>query len=201
MAEALAETRDPRLRAAWKSWLAALATDADAALAASFAYESLAPELRGAWLDALDQDAPSLAVPAVALYAPLAAVEQDPALQTRIAQALASARPLSPASVRAFCGISPEGPRVCVLVAPLYLDFVELLRCRYCFQQGILEARLEPMCRLQGSPVSSVPLEETPLAYVLDDLAQAVIVSQRNGRTLPPALCDFAYLFGPQQGS
>ena len=32
---------DPRVRTAWRSWLSALATDAEAAMAAALAYESL----------------------------------------------------------------------------------------------------------------------------------------------------------------
>src|SRR6185437_6466766 len=65
------------VQSAWRSWLSALATDAEAAMAAALAYESLPPEARDAWLDALDVDAPTLEVPRVALFAPLLAVEAD----------------------------------------------------------------------------------------------------------------------------
>src|SRR5580658_3109558 len=73
------EGHDPRLRAAWRTWLSALAVDADAAVAAALAYESLAPEGRDAWLDAIatDLDDMGIPVPAIALYAPLLAVEED----------------------------------------------------------------------------------------------------------------------------
>src|SRR5579872_3215573 len=65
---------DPRVHSAWRTWLSALAADAEAAMAAALAYESLPTEARDAWLDALEGDAPTLDVPAVALYAPLLAV-------------------------------------------------------------------------------------------------------------------------------
>src|SRR6202158_4799312 len=68
---------DEHVRSAWRSWLSALATDAEAAMAAALAYESLPAEGRDAWLDALDGDAADLHVPIVALYAPLLAVEMD----------------------------------------------------------------------------------------------------------------------------
>src|SRR6478672_10758463 len=71
---AVAAPFEPRARAAWQSWLSALATDAEAALAAALAYDSLDEEGREAWLDVLEQDAPALGVPALALYAPLLSV-------------------------------------------------------------------------------------------------------------------------------
>src|SRR3954471_18458270 len=77
---------DPRILAAWREWLGALATDAEAAIAAAHVYGELAPEARDAWLDALREDAPKLDVPKVAIYAPLLAVEVDPARRTRIEQ-------------------------------------------------------------------------------------------------------------------
>src|SRR5258708_28641233 len=64
---------DPRVRAAWRTWLSALATDAEAAMAAALAYESLPDDGRDAWLDALEADAPTLHVPRIARYAPLLA--------------------------------------------------------------------------------------------------------------------------------
>ena len=81
---------DPRTHAAWRTWLTALATNADAATAAALAYQSLNDEGRDAWLDALEADAPSVDVPAIALYAPLLAVEQDDERRLRIAQNVTS---------------------------------------------------------------------------------------------------------------
>ncbi len=51
---------DPRILAAWREWLAALATDAEAAIAAAHVYGELGPEAREAWLDVLAEDAPKL---------------------------------------------------------------------------------------------------------------------------------------------
>ncbi len=62
-AQSRTSSLDPRAHAAWRTWLAALAKSADAATAAALAYESLLPEGRDAWLDALDADAPSVDVP------------------------------------------------------------------------------------------------------------------------------------------
>src|SRR5687767_7915283 len=77
---------DPRTHAAWRTWLAALAKDAEAATAAALAYQSLPGDGRDAWLDALDSDAPDVGVPKVALYAPLLSVEQDETRRARIAK-------------------------------------------------------------------------------------------------------------------
>ena len=46
--------------AAWHEWLGALATDAEAAIAAAHVYGELGPEARDAWLDALHEDVPKL---------------------------------------------------------------------------------------------------------------------------------------------
>src|SRR5580698_8957832 len=73
---------------AWRSWLEALASDAEAALAAAMTYAALPGEARDAWLDALDRDRGLVEVPHVALYAPLLAVEADEARRARIAFAM-----------------------------------------------------------------------------------------------------------------
>src|SRR5580704_14634604 len=80
---------DPsRAIGAWRTWLAALATDAEAALAAAMTYSALGGEARDAWLDALDRDRGLVEVPLVALYAPLLAVEADELRRARIQHAL-----------------------------------------------------------------------------------------------------------------
>src|ERR1019366_8955045 len=86
---------------AWRCWLEALATDADAALAAALAYESLDDAGRHGWLDALQEDAPRLSVPPMALYAPLLAVERDEARRTRIVSALGAEAPREGVGARA----------------------------------------------------------------------------------------------------
>jgi hypothetical protein len=148
----LEEGHDPRLRAAWRTWLSALAVDADAAVAAALAYESLAPKGRDAWLDAiaLDLDDMRIPVPAIALYAPLLAVEEDETRKARMGAALAArGQAITPASrqpgVRALCGRAPTGDHACALLSPLYLDFVTVLVCRYHPDRGLFSARRDPM--------------------------------------------------------
>src|SRR4051812_43651182 len=154
---------DPRVRSAWRSWLSALATDAEAAMAAALAYESLPDEGRDAWLDALESDAPTLNVPMIALYAPLLAVEAEITRRLRIEAALGE-RESSPddakkdvlaADTRALSGVAPDGKHLCVIVAPLYLDFVEVLVCRYTPTGGFVAVKHEPM--RHASDVPHVP--------------------------------------------
>ena len=54
---AAADDSMARVHGAWRTWLSALASDSEAAMAAALAYESLPPEARDAWLDAHDRDA------------------------------------------------------------------------------------------------------------------------------------------------
>ena len=75
---AVAAGVDPRVVAAWCEWLDALATDAEAALAAAMAYKALDSSARDLWLSALEQDADRVRVPRIAMYAPLLSVESDP---------------------------------------------------------------------------------------------------------------------------
>jgi len=76
--------------AAWCEWLDALATDAEAALAAAMAYKALDANARDLWLSALEHDAERVTVPRVALYAPLLAVEAEPSRRARITAAIGS---------------------------------------------------------------------------------------------------------------
>jgi hypothetical protein len=190
---------DPRTHAAWRTWLAALATDPDAATAAALAYESLPTDGRDAWLDALDADAPAVNVPRVALYAPLLAVEQDDVRRARITKNVeGAARRSTPP--RALVG-SKDKDRVCMIVSPLYLDFVELLLCRYHPDEGIREARHKWLAHKSEIAAASkdlgVTLEETPLPQVVEELAHAVVADRRAGRPPPPALERYIDLFVP----
>src|SRR5262249_5479223 len=131
MEEAKSGEIDARAHAAWRSWLSALASDPTAAMAAALAYESLPAQARDAWLEALRKDAPGVRVPRVAFYAPLLAVEADETRRARIKSALTADR-LAEGSSRgpaahALRGTTPRGHCVCIVVNPLYLDFVELL--------------------------------------------------------------------------
>lgn len=192
------------VQSAWRSWLSALATDAEAAMAAALAYESLPDDSRHAWLDALDADAPTLEVPRVALYAPLLAVESDPARRERIEEQIATdphARPAGYGDAQALCGVGPDGTHACVIVAALYLDFVQVIACRYTPSGGFVTVRhdplrhlvdLQPVCEVEG-----VSVEPTPLHVVIEELAHAILADRRKQQVTPPALASFAHLFGP----
>ncbi|HEY8039573.1 MAG TPA: hypothetical protein VIF15_07255 [Polyangiaceae bacterium] len=195
---------DERVRSAWRSWLSALATDAEAAMAAALAYESLPDEGRDAWLDALESDAPMLGVPSVALYAPLLAVESDDSRRDRIEAAIAAGVVEGAGAgleARALRGVALDGTHACVIVAPLYLDFVQVLSCRYTPQGGFVTVRHDPL-RHAGEvgpvrEVDGVVVEPTPLRIVVEELAHAILADKRVQRVTPPALASFAHLFVP----
>ena len=102
---------------AWCVWLDALATDAEAALAAAMAYKELDGPARDTWLGALEQDRERVGVPRIAVYAPLLAVESDPERRHRIHTAIGPedlrATPRTPAY--GLQGTSRLGLRVAVL--------------------------------------------------------------------------------------
>lgn len=192
------------VHSAWRSWLSALATDAEAAMAAALAYESLPPEARDAWLDALDADAPTLEVPSVALFAPLLAVESEVGRRARIEARIASdphARPAGYGEAQALHGVGPDGTHACVIVAALYLDFVQVIECRYTPGGGFVTVRHDPL-RHSGDltpvfEVEGVTVEPAPLRVVIEELAHAVLADRRRQQATPPALASFAHLFGP----
>lgn len=190
---------DPRAHAAWRTWLAALAKDADAVTAAVLAYDSLDATARDAWLDALDADAPNVDVPRIALYAPLLSVEQDDGRRQRIVENVTGgSRKSTPP--RALAG-SKDGDRVCLIVSPLYLDFVEILLCRYHPDQGIRDARHKWLAHRNEVATCakelSVTLAESPLAPIVEELAHAVVADRRSGRTSPAVLARYIDLFAP----
>jgi hypothetical protein len=194
-----ASSVDPRAHAAWRTWLAALAKDADAVTAAALAYESLGPEGREAWLDALDSDAPFVDVPRIALYAPLLGVEEDEGRRTRIVlHVVGAARRSTPP--RALVG-TLASDRVCLIVTPLYLDFVEILFCRYDPDIGIREAWHKWLAHTSDLEAAAreigVPMTEGPLPQIVEELAHAVVADGRSGRTAPPSLLRYIDLFAP----
>lgn len=194
---------DDRVRAAWRTWLSALATDAEAAMAAALAYESLPDEGRDAWLDALDSDAPELGVPRVALYAPLIAVECHEGRRARMEAALTADPGIeaSPHEPRAMHGVAPDGTHACVLVVPLYLHFVHVLRCRYTPGGGFVAVNHEPLRHADEvdsvRDVDGVPVEPAPMRVVVEELAHAILADKREHRDTPSALARFAHLFAP----
>jgi hypothetical protein len=202
-----APSTDPRLFAAWKEWLKALATDADAAIAAAAVYRDLDAAARDAWLDALNEDSPHLAVPKVAVYAPLLAVESDPSRRARMERAIGAdvgPRP-NTRRARALRGIAEGGARVLALVSPLYLRFVEVLWCRYVVDEGFEWVRHDSLLADHDAPVDGavhdgVTLEATPITPVIEELAHAVVAQTRHGRALPDALHQFVHLFDARVG-
>jgi hypothetical protein len=199
---------DPRVRSAWRSWLSALAADAEAAMAAALAYESLPPEARDAWLDALEADEAMVDVPAVALYAPLLAVEPDDSpRRARIEAAIAAAPKLSaeePRTPWALRGVGPDGTHACIIVAPLYLRFVQVLSCRYTPAGGFVAVCHDPLRHADDvaklEELDGIGLEPTPLGVVVEELAHAILADKREHRASPTALASFAHLFGPDLG-
>lgn len=203
--DGLVSPPDRRAVAAWVAWLGALANDAEAALAAALTYESLDDASRDVWLDALEQDAESVAAPRIAIYAPLLSVERDPTRLARIHRAVgpepeqAVTRP----EARALRGVAEDGTRVVSLVLPLYLSFVQVVSCRYHPAEGFLWARHEPIVRDQDAPragrgVDGVELERTPMKPVVEELAHAVLAQKRRGQPAPEALRMIIDLFTPQ---
>jgi hypothetical protein len=198
---------ESRVLDAWCEWLGALATDAEAALAAAIAYRELDAHGRTSWLNALDQDAGRLNVPRIAVYAPLLAVESDPERRERIALAMgpAQAEATPRAAIQALGARSRDGARIATIIVPLYLDFVQVLACAYRPDHGFTWVRHDPIVDAKRAPrpgetLDGALLERTPLKALIDDLSHAVLSHRRSGRELPEALRVFADLFGPNVG-
>ncbi|MGH7437435.1 MAG: hypothetical protein ACRENE_17290 [Polyangiaceae bacterium] len=194
---------DHRVHSAWRTWLSALAADAEAAMAAALAYESLPAEARDAWLDALEGDAPTLDVPMVALYAPLLAVEAEGSPRRRRIEVAIAASPFAgrPGEAKALRGIAPDGTHVCLIVLPVYLQFVQVLACRYTPAGGFVSVRHDPLRHADGASdmkqLDGVPVEPTPLGIVVEELAHAILADKREQRQTPAALGSFVHLFAP----
>ncbi len=197
---------DKRVINAWCAWLGALATNAEAALAAALAYKQLEGPARDSWLTAVEHDADRLNVPRVAVFAPLLAVESDPERRLRITRSMGPADEVATPKLgaRGLCGVAANGLRVGVVVTPLYLDFVQVLACGYRPNHGFDWVRHEPILSRASAPVESQNLDGTileaiPLRALVDDLAHAVVAHNRSKRPLPEALSFFAHLFDAQE--
>jgi len=190
-----------RVIPAWRTWLEALASDAEAALGAALAYETLDAGGKHAFLDAVEQDAPRLGVPRVALFAPLLSVERDPERRARMLHAMgddvggdAGVRP------HALMGTSRDGVRVCVVVKPVYLDFVRVTSCRFELERGIEWVREDPLLHAKdapraGSSLDGIPLDPTRLSVAVDDIAAAIVAHRRREGSLPDSLKPLIELF------
>lgn len=197
----------PRSVQAWRAWLGALANDAEAAQAAALAYEQLDASGRDAWIDSLAQDALEVGVPRIAVYAPLLAVEADGKRRQRIQSALgpheSGAAPRQ--ATRALVGTGRGNLRVAVLVAPLYMDFVQVMACGYRVAESFDWVRHDPIVSMGSVPragqrLEGVVVEASPLKGVIDELALTIVAHHRSHGQLPPALRAFAHVFGPSFG-
>lgn len=207
---AAAAGADRRTLDVWCAFLDRLATDAEAALAAAMAYRELDGSARDTWISALEQDIDRVNVPRIAVYAPLLAVETDPRRRSRVLAAVgpaqAEATPRSPAyalASRPSANRQKADPRrVATIVAPLYLDFVQVLACSYRPGEAFDWVKHDPIVERVHAPrpggvLGDVVLEATPLRAVVDELALTVVAHTRTGQVLPEALSVFADLFGP----
>jgi hypothetical protein len=186
---------DARYARAWRVWLEALAHDPEAAWAAALTYRSLDVAGRDAWIAALEVDAPDVGAPAIALYAPLLAVEDDPQRRARLESTLLTHGAPAPANVlRGLRGEAPketvdaskggtdgngnvrsgkqpapkpgERRRVVVLVHPLYLNFVEVLTCQLDGEHGFSEVRHDPIRLADQAPKDGDVIDGTELEAV-----------------------------------
>ncbi len=185
---------DPRASGAFRSLLAALAVEPDAAAAAIEAYSALDGAGRDAWLDALDAELPHVDVPVIAAYAPVASVERDPTRRARIVATLERAGATLPSRevTHALVGRIDQD-RIITLVVPLYGAFVEQLTCRVHPTEGVRWARHTPLWRLDdvpraGDELDGATLERLPPAVALDEVAHAVLAARRAATPLPAAL-------------
>jgi hypothetical protein len=197
---------DARFARAWRAWLGALAHDPEAAWAAALTYRSLPVDGRDAWIDALEIDAPDVGAPAIALYAPLLGVEDDPGRRARIEAALLQhGAPLPQNVLRALVGEHRQR-RLVVIINPLYLDFVEVLTCVMEGDAGFHDVRHDQILRSAEAPkagdvVDDVELETRPMEVAIEELAHAVVAHRRRGAELPAPLVRFADLFTPRPES
>lgn len=204
--EATGGNEDARYARAWRVWLEALAHDPEAAWAAAMTYRSLDVAGREAWIAALDLDAANVGAPAIALYAPLLAVEEDPARRARLQQTLM--RHGAPAPQHVLRGLrGDEGRRrVLVLVHPLYLDFVEVLVCRLQGDDGFSDVRHDPIRKASEAPkdgdaIDGIALEAVPVEPLIEELSYAVVAQRRRKQPIPGALARFVDLFAPRADS
>lgn len=201
-----ASSDDARYARAWRVWLEALAHDPEAAWAAALTYRSLDIEGRNAWISALDVDAPDVGAPAIALYAPLLAVEDDEGRRARIETALLKHGAPAPSNVLRGLRGDGLGRRIVVLVHPLYLNFVEVLTCQLEGERGFGEVRHDPIrladqAPTEGDVIDGVELEAVPVEPLIEELAHAVVAHRRRNARLPSALARFVDLFAPRPES
>lgn len=185
----------------WREWLASMARDPEAALAAAIAYRDLDDKGRERWLSTVEQDARELSIPSVALFGPLLGVENDSARRAWLLEQIGNDTPSMPRGVhQALCGNTAGGIRVIVLVLPLYLDFVQLLSLGV-VQGCFAWVRHDPIALVGKAPrhgefVDGAKLEQAPLKSALDEVAVAILGHRRSGSELPEPLHALVDLLG-----
>lgn len=205
---------EPRVGALWGEWLHALTCEPDAALAAAEIYSRMPDADRDRWLNELERDVSSFAVPAVAVFAPLLAVEVNEARRLRIQQ-LMKANTLAPTTraepLRALLG-QTWSCRCAVLISPVYLDFVQVLACTFVPGERFITVAHDPivrraeapvagfcpqaeLCKIAGVGTDRLWLDESPVAAVVDELAATIVAHQRGRHVLPEALRSFSDWF------
>lgn len=197
----VAEAPTDRGESAWRTWLEALATDAEAALGAALAYETLDDEARSAVLSVLENDSKRLAVPRVAVFAPLLSVEHDEARRERIRAAMGDdvgAGASIPA--RALMGSASNGDRIVVAETHVYLDFVKVTMCRLEPERRVAWLRSDPLVHVKdamraGSRVDGAVLEVVPVRAAVDAIARAIVGQRRHEGVLPESLRPLVELF------
>jgi hypothetical protein len=128
--------------------------------------------------------------------------------RARIEEAMGADAPPGrrPPATMALRGTTATGETVCAVATPLYLEFVELLVCRFRADEGVLAAHHDPLRHESEveaaviaalAPSDAIELEKAPLRVVIEELAHAVVADRRRGRDAPAALARFADLFGP----
>jgi hypothetical protein len=199
---------DARAGAIWREWIATLAESADAALAAAIAYERLDPTARLEWLEAIEQEAHALAVPLIAAYGPLLAVEKDDARRSMMEAALrrshSEVRTREDSTCKVFA--TPGALRRIVVLAPTYLSFQQVITCRAIAGVRFISVAREPFVHVTDGPragdeTPEGPLEPMPLGHAVDILARTIVAHERSGGSVPRELCALADLFGGQWNS
>jgi hypothetical protein len=93
-----------------------------------------------------------------------------------------------------------------VLIAPLYMDFVQVMACGYRVGESFDWVRHDPIVSTRsalrsGDQVGGVVVETSPLKGVVDELALTIVAHHRARHQLPQTLKVFAHVFGPAFGA
>ena len=174
----------------WSTWLEALASDAEAALGAALAYQTLTDKGRDAMLTALESDIQHIDVPPVAVFAPLLSVETDPSRRQRICAALASSTNPGLEAPRTLVGIASNGDRIIVAMTPVYLRFVKVTSCRLVPDRCVTWITCEPLVHITNAvppahQLDGAVLELVPTSVAVDLIARAIVGHRLTDGTLP----------------